>query len=106
MAGALIPHRAEDFMLAFSGTISAYNCDNYETCSVLHLSYPRACCAGFRRPSTALSGETYPALQRPRDHYWERLALNITEQRAKITGVSLRATFRQRYLVGERSLSR
>ena len=89
-------------MLAFSGTFSAYKCGNYETCSILHLSYRRACCAGFRRRSTALSGETYPALQRPRDHYREQLALNITEQRAKITGVNLRATLpRQRLLIGE-----
>jgi hypothetical protein len=105
VAGALIPLRAEDFVLAFSGMVVAYSCGNYEACSSLHLSYPRACSAGFRRPSTALSGETNAALQRPSDHYRERLALNITEQRAKITGVNLRGNFWcQRCLVGERSV--
>jgi hypothetical protein len=98
VAGGLIPPGAEDFMLAFAGTISAYNCGNYETCTSLHLSYPRTCCAGFRRPSTALSGETNAALQRPRDHYRERLALNITEQRAKITALTLRVIFRANHL--------
>jgi hypothetical protein len=68
--------------------VVAYKYGTYETCSNLHLSYPRACSAGFRRPSTALSGETHAALPRPSDHYRERLALKTTEQRAKITGVA------------------
>ena len=59
---AVILLRAEDFMLAFSDMVVAYTCGNYETCSNLRLSYPCAGSAGFRRPSTALSGETNAAL--------------------------------------------
>src|SRR6266404_5108529 len=86
--GAVILPRAEDFVLAFCDMVVVYKYGDYETCSSLHLSDPCPCSAGFRRPSTALSGETNAALPRPSDHYRERLALNTTEQRAKITGVA------------------
>jgi hypothetical protein len=78
--------KAEDFVLAFYDMIIVYKYGSYETCSSLHLSYPCACSAGFRRPSTALSGETNAARPRPSDHYREQLTLNTTEERAKIAG--------------------
>jgi hypothetical protein len=71
VAGAVILLRAEDFVPAFCDMVVVYKYGSYETCSSLYLSYPRACSAGFRRPSTALSGETHAALPRPSDHYRE-----------------------------------
>jgi hypothetical protein len=80
--------KAEDFVLAFYDMIIVHKYGSYETCSSLHLSYPCACSAGFRRPSTDLSGETNAARPRPSDHYREQLTLNTTEERAKMTGVA------------------
>jgi hypothetical protein len=80
--------KAEDFVLAFYDMIIVHKYGSYETCSSLHLSYPCACSAGFRRPSTALSGETNAARPRPSDHYREQLTLNTTEERAEITGIA------------------
>ena len=71
--------KAEDFVLASYDMIIVYKYGSYETCSSLHLSYLCACSAGFRRPSTALSGETNAARPRPSDHYREQLTLNTTE---------------------------
>jgi hypothetical protein len=92
VASGLIPLKTKDFRLAFSGINSAYKRGNYETCSNLHLSDPRALRPGFRRPATALSGKTDAAFQRPGHYHWERFAPNAAEQqRSKVTGVDLRA---------------
>ena len=81
MARAVNLHllKAEDFVLAFYDMSIVYKYGSYETCSSLHLSYPCPCSAGFRRPSTDLSGETNAARPRPSDHYREQLTLNTTE---------------------------
>ena len=97
--------RQKILFLSFVTRLLQYKYGNYETCSSFHISYPCACSARFRRPSTALSGETNAALPRPSDHYRQRLPPNTTEQRAKITAVTRGVTpWCQRCLVGECSV--
>src|SRR6267143_5407793 len=94
-----------DFVLAFYGMVNVYKYGNYETCCGLQLSYRCAGSAGFRRPSTALSGETNAALPRRSDRHQGRTRSQHDRTACENNWRSLRDnSCCQRCLVGECSV--